>query len=625
MASPTISTCDGFLDRLLPAEGAVLSAATVAAGTALAVAECLRAGITTALDMYFFPEAAAAVAAAAGFDLRGGPVFVEFPGADGRRFDDRMAWAAELLEATSPGRRWVCPHSTYLLDEPQLRAVGDLAATSGARVHVHACETVAELDAVRGSPRPHADRGARVTPGCSDPRTVLAHGVHLDDHDLDLVAASGAAVAHCPASNQKLGSGFARIPELLAAGVPVALGTDGAASANDLDPWLAMRLAAYPLTARCGVGTITARRRAGDGDRRPAPGPSGTTTIGSIEVGKRADLVVLDPTSPALTPSLRRGVDGGLRRVACRCALGRRRRARRRRRPRAHDDRRRGGDRRRRRAPADHRGGVAVNVDEAREAVHAACLRMVDDGLVIGSAGNISVRVDEHHFVVTAAGVPYDELTPADHPVVDARDRSVGADRDDRRARSPCTSASCAAMPDVGAVVHTHSRYAAAFAVARLDLPFICNESIATRAERVMVTEYAPPGSGDLGAQALAHAARPTGQPRRPARQPRRRRRRPGRSTTPTSSPSPSSGPPRSATSPARWSRPAPASTSSTARSGRHRPQLRRRHRRLMDAAAVIARFGLQPLPVEGGWFRRYWRSPAGRRRPRTGRRSWPC
>ena len=87
---------------------------------------------------------------------------------------------------------------------------------------------------------------------------MLAHGVHLDDDDLALVAASGAAVAHCPASNQKLGSGFARIPELLAAGVPVALGTDGAASANDLDLWLAMRLAAYPLAARCGAGTVDA-------------------------------------------------------------------------------------------------------------------------------------------------------------------------------------------------------------------------------------------------------------------------------------------------------------------------------------------------------------------------------
>jgi L-ribulose-5-phosphate 4-epimerase len=144
-----------------------------------------------------------------------------------------------------------------------------------------------------------------------------------------------------------------------------------------------------------------------------------------------------------------------------------------------------------------------VNIAEAQTAVHEACLRMVDDGLVIGSAGNISVRVDEHHFVVTAAGVPYGELSPADHPVVDTR---TGEWSGPRRPTSEIAlhTGVLAAMPEVGAVVHTHSRYAAAFSVARLDLPFICNESIATRAERVMVTAYAPPGSIDLGQQALA-------------------------------------------------------------------------------------------------------------------------
>ena len=292
---------DGFLARLLPAEGALLSPATVTAGVRLAIAESLRAGITTALDMYFFPEAAADVAADTGFDLRGGPVFVEFPGADHRRFDARLTWAAELLASTPSGRRWVCPHSTYLLDEPQLRAVGELASTQGARVHVHACETVAELAAVR-------ERHGR-TPievlgdtGLLGPGTVLAHGVHLDDHDIELIAASGATVSHCPASNQKLASGFARIPDLLAAGVPVALGTDGAASANDLDPWLAMRLTAYPQAARHGVGTLTAAdvlAMTTIGGSRAAGDPS----IGSIEVGTRADLVVLDASSPALTPS----------------------------------------------------------------------------------------------------------------------------------------------------------------------------------------------------------------------------------------------------------------------------------------------------------------------------------
>ena len=143
-----------------------------------------------------------------------------------------------------------------------------------------------------------------------------------------------------------------------------------------------------------------------------------------------------------------------------------------------------------------------MNVEEARAAVHRTCERMVADGLVIGSSGNVSVRLDEHRFVVSAAGVPYDELCPDDHPVVDARTGEWQGPR-------PPTSEIAlhrgvlAAMPNVGAVVHTHSRYAAAFSVARLDLPFICNESIATRAERVLVTDYAPPGSIDLGEQAL--------------------------------------------------------------------------------------------------------------------------
>jgi 5-methylthioadenosine/S-adenosylhomocysteine deaminase len=290
-----------FLARLLPAEGAVLSAETVAAGTALAIAECVRAGITTALDMYFFPEAAAEVADAAGFDLRSGPVFVEFPGADRRRFDERLAWAEALLAATPADRRWVCPHSAYLLDEAQLGAVGRLADELGARVHVHACETAAELGLVRERHRRTPIEVLRDT-GLLGPGTVVAHGVHVTDADVELLVRSRATVAHCPASNQKLASGFARIPELLGAGVTVALGTDGAASANDLDLWLAMRLAAYPLAARAGVGTVAAAdvlAMATTGGAAAVGAPE----LGSIEMGTRADLVVLDPSSPSLTPA----------------------------------------------------------------------------------------------------------------------------------------------------------------------------------------------------------------------------------------------------------------------------------------------------------------------------------
>lgn len=292
---------EAFLARLLPAEGAVLSEETVAAGTALAIAECLRAGITSALDMYFFPEAATSVAASAGFDLRGGPVFVEFPGADARRFDERVDWATGLLAGTPADRRWVCPHSTYLLDEAQLVRVGRLAADAGARVHVHAGETAAEIAAVHGRHGRTPIEVLRDT-GLLGAGTVVAHGVHVTDGDIDLLAAAGATVTHCPASNQKLASGFARVPDLLAAGVPVALGTDGAASANDLDPWLAMRLAAYPLTARVGVGRVAAHdvvAMATTGGARALGDPA----VGSIIAGSRADLVVLDPSSPALAPA----------------------------------------------------------------------------------------------------------------------------------------------------------------------------------------------------------------------------------------------------------------------------------------------------------------------------------
>jgi L-fuculose-phosphate aldolase len=151
-----------------------------------------------------------------------------------------------------------------------------------------------------------------------------------------------------------------------------------------------------------------------------------------------------------------------------------------------------------------------MNVAEARDAVHAACLRMVADGLVIGSAGNISVRLDDGHLVVTAAGVPYPRLAPGDHPVVSLADGSWDGPR------QPTSELAIhlglmRALPDVGAIVHTHSRYAAAFAVARLALPFICNENIATRSERVLVTDYAPPGSTDLADQALRALRRQPG------------------------------------------------------------------------------------------------------------------
>ena len=237
----------------------MLTTETVAAGTALAVAECLRGGITTALDMYFFPEAARAVAARRpASTCATGRCSSRPPDPIGRSFDARLTWATDLL-AGDAGRPAVGRPPQHVPARPrtQLRAVAALAAEHGARVHVHACETTAELAAVRARHGRTPIEVLRDT-GLLGPGTVLAHGVHLTAADIELVADAGATVSHCPASNQKLASGFAPIPELLAAGVPVALGTDGAASANDLDLWVAMRLAAYPLAARTAPGTVDA-------------------------------------------------------------------------------------------------------------------------------------------------------------------------------------------------------------------------------------------------------------------------------------------------------------------------------------------------------------------------------
>ena len=152
------------------------------------------------------------------------------------------------------------------------------------------------------------------------------------------------------------------------------------------------------------------------------------------------------------------------------------------------------------------------SVDLLVEELIAVGRKAVQAGLVIGSAGNVSVRLDDDEAVVSAAGVPYGELDPEDHPVVALADGTV---RQGRRAPTSELSVHLAllrAMPEVGAVVHTHSRHAAAFSVARVDIPFILNESLGPAAERVLVTRpYAPPASADLGAVTLATFRRQPG------------------------------------------------------------------------------------------------------------------
>ena len=149
-------------------------------------------------------------------------------------------------------------------------------------------------------------------------------------------------------------------------------------------------------------------------------------------------------------------------------------------------------------------------IDAARERVLACSRSLVARGLVVGSSGNVSERIDEHHFVVTPAGVVYEALAVGDIPVVDAR---TGEWADGLRPTSELALhlGLYRSDPELRSIVHTHSRHAAAFAVARVDLPFIMNENIATHSEKILVTDYAPPGSVDLGEQALRTFSRQPG------------------------------------------------------------------------------------------------------------------
>ena len=300
---------DAFLATVVPVEGPVLTEDRVHRATRAAAVESVCAGVTTALDMYFFVDAALAAADQVGMRVLSGPVM--FDGGPGPlAWDPLMDWAQRWLARHPPRPGWrpvVGPHSTYTVSPAHLAEVRDLAAAHGALVHIHAAETAGENELVRGM---HGERPVALLAdlGLLGPGTVLAHAVHLDDAELAAVVAGGAAVAHCPASNLKLASGVARVPELLAAGATVGVGTDGPASSNDLDVLGATRLAALlhkgvgapgagpdaadlPAATALRMATLEGARALGIDDQ-----------VGSLEVGKRADLVAIDLDRPHVQP-----------------------------------------------------------------------------------------------------------------------------------------------------------------------------------------------------------------------------------------------------------------------------------------------------------------------------------
>lgn len=296
----------GFLERVWAAEGAIMDAPTCELGTELGALEALLGGTTTALDMYFNPESTHRAAVKVGLRHIAGPIFFDFPGLDGMEWNERIAyaraWPEKLHSLGGPEvPLYLMPHSTYTDSPEHLRDVAQLAEEINASIHLHVSENVAENDDVNAR---YGKTPVEVLAdtGILTRHTVYGHGIHLNDHDLELTRGAGAAIAHCPGSNMKLGSGMIDLTRLHQSGIPVGIGTDGCSSSNDLDMWQAMRMAAHVQAMTSSPANVDAKRIFSAATIEAAKTLGMEERIGSIEVGKQADLIAIDLKKPHLSP-----------------------------------------------------------------------------------------------------------------------------------------------------------------------------------------------------------------------------------------------------------------------------------------------------------------------------------
>jgi len=283
--------------HIWPAEARWVSEAFVRDGTRLAVAEMLRGGVTCFNDMYFFPDEAARVASEAGMRATVGLILIDMPTVWARDPDEYLAKGLEVhdrLRGDPLVRAAFAPHAPYTVSDRPLERVAVLAEELDVPVHMHVHETADEVaqSVARFGERP-LERLHRL--GLLSHRLLAVHMTQLADGEHERFAACGAHVVHCPESNLKLASGFCPVQRLLQAGTNVALGTDGAASNNDLDLLGEMRTAALlgkgvaasaaavPAAAALHMATLGGARALAMDER-----------IGSLAPGKEADVAAVD-------------------------------------------------------------------------------------------------------------------------------------------------------------------------------------------------------------------------------------------------------------------------------------------------------------------------------------------
>ena len=298
-----------LMGYMLPVERQFVSPEFVRLGTLIACAEQIRSGVTTFNDMYFFEDDIAQAAADSGMRAVCGESIMKYPAPDAPSYDDSLAYAREFI------KKWkghplivpaIAPHAPYSTTPEIIRACVDLAKEFDVPLHIHISETAFEVENMR------KEQGMPVIPyvkklGLFEAKVIAAHCVHIDTGEIRTLQHANAGVSHNPSSNLKLASGFAPVAKMLADGLNVGIGTDGPASNNDLDMFEEVRLASFVAKAASNDPTILpAATTLTMATRLGARALHLGDVTGSLEVGKRADMILVDTNPLHNTPRFKR-------------------------------------------------------------------------------------------------------------------------------------------------------------------------------------------------------------------------------------------------------------------------------------------------------------------------------
>lgn len=290
---------------IFPAEAKNVTRDFVVAGTRLGLAEMIRGGTTTYVDMYYFEDAIAEETKRAGVRAVLGETVIDFPVPDNKTWAEAMAYTERFL------KRWkndpliipaIAPHAPYTVSTAHLKEAQALAEKYDVPFVIHIAEAPTETEFMAKTYQdrsvPYLDKHGLLTP-----RVIGAHMVHVNEAEIATLKERGVGVGHCPQSNMKLASGTAPVPQMLRAGVSVGLGTDGAASNHDLSMWEEIDTAAklHKLITQ-NPTTITAAEALAMATIGGAQAIDLEREIGSLEAGKRADLIIVDLGAVHLTP-----------------------------------------------------------------------------------------------------------------------------------------------------------------------------------------------------------------------------------------------------------------------------------------------------------------------------------